>query len=250
MIVNYMPDEGENHQVKSIFDPKEFSFPITSPPSEVVSALCNDCQKSFTFSLRHHYCRMCGQQFCVDCLMFKQIPHLRFHRQIRSSLSEMFWWKTTFHLSTSFHRCQTSDWMQSMSMFRYFSLYSINIERKVMNHSIDKCDEERWTSDYQTISWEKSASNSIRLSWFNHVRYVVMQRFILWVQSWLVSTCMKQWIILGVNQQNCMLIVRLFSIYPWKSSSMFDIICRSTLKCISINYCLQLSYAQVNYSPR
>lgn len=116
-ILNYLPDENEIRQVKSIFDQydreedqnffsklqntdervesgnyslvdpmiknkyidvKEISFPITNPPAEVTSAHCNDCQKPFTFFLRRHHCRMCGQQFCFDCLIFKRIPHLGF----------------------------------------------------------------------------------------------------------------------------------------------------------------------------
>lgn len=59
-------------------DKNAFSFPITDPPSEIYREQCYECQKSFSFLIRHHHCRMCGQQFCADCLIYKRIPHLGF----------------------------------------------------------------------------------------------------------------------------------------------------------------------------
>ncbi len=115
-IVNYLPDSDEIKNLKGIFDKydqeeepnlfskfqnndqrtesgyyylfdkttttnkyidrNDFYFLIVKPPSEICNKCCYNCQKSFSLFTRHHYCRMCGQQHCADCLLYKRIPHL------------------------------------------------------------------------------------------------------------------------------------------------------------------------------
>jgi hypothetical protein len=116
-LISYLPDSNEIENLKTIFDQydreeqrsifsklqtndqriqsgnyylvdksiknkyinhDDFSYPIIDPPLEIYSEHCLDCQKSFSFFNRHHHCRMCGQQYCADCLVYKRIPHLGF----------------------------------------------------------------------------------------------------------------------------------------------------------------------------
>lgn len=59
-------------------DRNDFCFPITNPPSATPDNRCHSCRKSFSMFTSHDYCRMCGQQHCMDCLLYKRIPHLGF----------------------------------------------------------------------------------------------------------------------------------------------------------------------------
>ena len=59
-------------------DKNDFHFPITNPPAVVPNNRCQNCQKVFSMFTSHDYCRMCGQQHCISCLLYKRIPHLGF----------------------------------------------------------------------------------------------------------------------------------------------------------------------------
>ncbi|CAF1228750.1 unnamed protein product, partial [Didymodactylos carnosus] len=54
----------------------DFYFPIQNPPSQLSNNKCCACKKAFSFFARRHFCRMCGQDHCTDCSLYKRIPHL------------------------------------------------------------------------------------------------------------------------------------------------------------------------------
>ena len=58
-------------------DINDFTFPIEDPPATKENAAqCTGCNKPFSFITRRHTCRMCGEQYCSSCLLFKRIPYL------------------------------------------------------------------------------------------------------------------------------------------------------------------------------
>ena len=69
----------ENEQFSAVASPTPAPTPVTPPKIEAVvwapdGPNCFVCQKKFSFFLRRHHCRACGQVVCDDCSPLGWLP--------------------------------------------------------------------------------------------------------------------------------------------------------------------------------